>query len=58
MAKVRSQVPFSRLWAGLYFLSLVWRLRKIKNPVILSEIFMKIPQNTPPLMAGMNAERG
>ncbi|MDO9566570.1 MAG: hypothetical protein Q7J15_07510 [Candidatus Desulfaltia sp.] len=32
MAKVGSQVPFSRLWAGLYFLSLVWRLRKIKNP--------------------------
>jgi hypothetical protein len=32
MAKVGSQIPFSRLWAGLYFLSLVWRLRKIKNP--------------------------
>jgi len=32
---VGSQVPFSRLWAGLYLLSLVWRLSKIKNPKIL-----------------------
>jgi len=32
MAKVGSYVPFFRLGAGLYFLSLIWRLRKIKNP--------------------------
>ena len=27
-----SRLLFSRLWAGLCFLSLFWRLRKIKNP--------------------------
>jgi len=34
-ARVVGQVPFSRPWAGLCFLSLVWRLRKIENPKIL-----------------------